>query len=109
MGGVMKPTEVSSLQKANAILQQWNRQHYRAALLVVVPVLAGFVLAECAPPVPGSIGMAVGPALGLTLGLALIPADFRSRSGSLTPAICLVAAMWIAALCIAVVSFIGRP
>lgn len=108
-GQEMTTPEVSNMQKANAILQQWNRQHYRAALLTAIPVLAGFVLAEYAPPVLGNIGMAVGPAIGLSIGLALIPGDLRSRSGSLIPAICLVAAMWTAAFCVVVLSLIGRP
>jgi hypothetical protein len=108
IGEVMTTPEVPYLHKAHAFLQEWNRQHYRASILIVIPVLAGFVLAEVPPPVLGNIGMAVGPAIGLTIGLALIPRDFRSRSGSLTPAMWLVAAMWIAALGIVVLSLIGR-
>jgi len=104
----MTTHEVSNLQKANVFLQEWNRQHNRASILMAIPILAGFVLARFAPPVLGNIGMAAGPAIGLTIGLALIPRDFRSRSGSLTPAIWLVAAMWIAALGTVVLSLMGR-
>jgi hypothetical protein len=100
----MQHNEVPNLQKGNAILKAWNRQHCRAALLMAIPLLAGFVFAHFAPPVLGNLGMAVGPALGLTIGLALIPEDFRGRTGSLTQAIWLVAAMWMAALGMVVLS-----
>jgi hypothetical protein len=107
-GQVMITPEVSNLQKANGFLQVWTRQHNRAAILMAIPLLASFVVARFTPPVLGNIGMAVGPAIALTIGLAMIPRDFRSRSGSLTPAIWLVAAMWIAALGTVVFSLTGR-
>ena len=50
--------------------------------------------------------MAVGAAMGLTLGVSLIPEVFRSRRGSLKPAVCLVTAMWIGAIVTAVLSVI---
>jgi hypothetical protein len=108
---MMITPEVLNLQKANAIQKAWNRQHKRAAVLMAIPLLAGFVCARLAPPVLGNIGMAVGPAMGLTIGLALIPEDFRSRSGSLTPAVWLVAAMWVAAAVITALTLIwsGAP
>lgn len=104
----MMAPEGSDLQKADAIQKVWSRQHNRAAVLMAIPLLAGFACARFAPPVLGNIGMAVGPAIGLTIALALIPRDFRSRSGSLTPAIWLVAAMWVAAAVITALTLIGE-
>jgi hypothetical protein len=106
-GQVVNTDEISNLEKANAILQAWTRQHNRAGLLMAIPLVAGFVLAQSVPPALGNIAMVVGPAIALTLGLFLIPTDFRSRSGSLTPAICLVTGMWIAAVAVAVFSLVG--
>jgi hypothetical protein len=100
--------EITNLQKAIAIQKAWNRQHNKAALLMAIPLLAGFFCARFAPPVLGNIGMAFGPAIGLTIGLVMLSRDWRSRSGSLTPAICLVAALWLSAVVVTVLSLIGR-
>jgi hypothetical protein len=96
--------EVSDLEKANAHLQAWTRQQITASLLMAIPLVAGFVLAEFAPAALGNTAIPLGCAIGLTIGVCVIPKDFRSRSGSLTPAISLVTALWISAVSIAVFS-----
>ena len=96
--------EVSDLEKANAHLQAWKRQKITASLLMAIPLVAGFVLAEFAPAALGNTAISLGCAIGLTIGVCVIPKDFRSRSGSLTPAISLVTALWISAVSIAVFS-----
>lgn len=103
----MKTIEVENLEKANHSCQEWNRQHHRAALFMAVPLIFGFLAARIAPPTVGNISMAVSSAMAFSLGVCLIPNDFRSRSGSLTPAMGLVAALWIAALVTAVVTLLG--
>jgi hypothetical protein len=96
--------EVSDLEKAIAHQQAWTRQQITASLLMAIPLVAGFVLAEFAPAALGNTAIPVGCAIGLTIGVCVIPKDFRSRSGSLTPAISLVTALWISAVSIAVFS-----
>jgi len=105
----MSIRQVADLQEGNRGLQDWRKQHHRAALLMAVPLAVGFALARFAPPAVGNIAMAFCPAISLTAGLSVIPADFRSRSGSLTPALCLVTAMWVVAIGAAVFSLAGRP
>ena len=96
-----------ALKRANAILQTWTRRHNQAGVLMAIPLVAGFVMMSLLPSALSDIVMAVAPASALTTGMFLIPEDFRSRRGSLTPAICLAAAMWAAALIVALFRFIG--
>lgn len=103
----MKTIEEQKLEDTNHFLRAWNKQHYKAGLFVAIPSIAGFLAAQIVPSPFGIIAMAVGPAIGLSIGVRLIPNDFRSRSGSVTPAICLVVAMWIAALVTTVSSLLG--
>ena len=71
---------------------------------IVAVVLLLFVL----PRYLGSAAMIVGCAVLMSAYLAAIPKRLRSRSGSLAPAIWLVALMWIAAALILKLSLIGQ-
>ncbi len=48
-------------------------------------------------PLYGGIAVMVGCASILSAYVAVLPGHFRSRSGSMMTATCLVAAMWVAA------------
>jgi len=50
----------------------------------------------------------IGCATGLSAYVAVLPESFRSRSGSMVPATCLVAAMWVAAAVITVLTLMGE-
>ena len=102
----MTTSEVQNFEKANAILRAWTKRHNEAALSIASPLIASFILARFFPSAFGTVAMAVGAAMGLTLGVSLIPEVFRSRRGSLKPAVCLVTAMWIGAIVTAVLSVI---
>jgi len=106
-GKAMETSEVQTLEKANAILRTWTRQHNQAAVLMAIPLVAGFIMRSSFPSALTDVVMTVAAAISLTTGVLLIPEDFRSRRGSLTPAICLVAAMWAAALIVALFCLIG--
>jgi len=106
-GNAMETSEVQTLKKANAILRTWTRRHNRAGVLMAIPLVAGFIMMSAFPSALTDIVMAVAPAIALTTGMFLIPEDFRSRRGSLIPAICLVAAMWAAAIVVALFRLIG--
>jgi hypothetical protein len=56
----------------------------------------------------GSIAMVVGCASILSAYVAVLPESFRSRSGSMMTACCLVAAMWVAAAVITVLTLMGE-
>jgi hypothetical protein len=62
-----------------------------------------FVLPRC-----GTIALMVGCASILSAYVAVLPEHFRSRSGSMMAATCLVAAMWVAAAVITALTLMGE-
>ena len=56
----------------------------------------------------GSIAVMVGCASILSAYVAVLPESFRSRSGSMMTASCLVAAMWVAAAVITALTLMGE-
>ncbi len=56
----------------------------------------------------GSVAMIVGCASILSAYVAVLPESFRSRSGSMMTGYCLVAAMWVAAAVITVLTLMGE-
>ena len=56
----------------------------------------------------GSMAVMVGCASMLSVYVAVLPGSFRSRSGSMVAATCLVAAMWLAAAVITVLTLMGE-
>ena len=56
----------------------------------------------------GGIAVMVGCASVLSAYVAVVPEQFRSRSGSMTTAICLVAFMWVAAAVITAMTLTGQ-
>lgn len=56
----------------------------------------------------GGIAIMVGNASVLSLLVLGLPESFRSRRGSLTPAICLVAAMWLGAAVTTALTLMGE-
>ncbi len=103
----METTEVQTLKKANDILQTWTRRHNRAGVLMAIPLVVGFTVTNVFPSALSDIVLAVAPAIALTTGILSIPEAFHSRRGSLTTAICLVAAMWAAALLVTLFRVLG--
>ena len=88
--------------------QTQNRQQTQAGLvLVVVAVATLFILPEYLTPPYDVMSMGFGSAAILTVFLYLYPESFRSRGGSLVPAFCLVAALWLLAVVSTVLSLIG--
>jgi hypothetical protein len=106
-GNAMETSEVQNLKKANAILRTWIRQHNQAAVLMAIPLVAGFVMMNFFPSALSDVVLAVAPTIALTTGIILIPEDFRSRRGSMTFAICLVGVMWVAALIVSLIRLLG--
>lgn len=59
-------------------------------------------------PQYGGIAVMVGSASILSVYVAVVPERFRSRSGSVFTAICLVVSMWIAAAAITAMTLSGH-
>lgn len=57
----------------------------------------------------GAAAMMVGCATVLSACVSAKPDQFRSRSGSLTAAVALVGAIWMAAVVLVVLSLTGQP
>jgi hypothetical protein len=70
--------------------------------------LACFVAILFVLPHYGLEAMMIGSALVLAAYLAVNPDRFRSRSGSLTAAVCLVTVMWMAATVLIWLSLMGK-
>jgi hypothetical protein len=85
-----------------------TRQQNRAGLLLLITIVVLFILPQFIPSPFGEMVMVFGSAIVLTTYVYLQPDSFRSRSGSLTMAICLVTAMWLGAVVVTVISLIGR-
>jgi len=75
--------------------------HPYFAMLCVVCLL--FIL-----PRYGSVAVMVGCASILSAYVAVLPESFRSRSGSMMAATCLVAAMWVAAAVTTALTLMGE-
>ena len=56
----------------------------------------------------GSVAVMVGCAIILSAYVAVLPEQFRSRSGSMVAATCLVAGMWMAAAVITALTLMGE-
>ena len=74
---------------------------------MVVAVAILFILPEYLTPPFDVMFMGLGAAAMFTVFSYLYPDSLRSRSGSLVPAYCLVAALWVLAVVSTVVSLIG--
>lgn len=104
---LQKPEDLNVPEDANDILQEWNRRHHLAGLYMSIPLVGGVLLATmCSSPV-SDIAMSIASALGLTVGVSVIPDSFRSRRGSLKPALCLIAVMWLMALLVTIIQLFG--
>ncbi len=97
-----------ALEAGRAWQRENNKQQSKAALLLIPGMVVMFILLEYVPSPFDSIAMAIGAAISFTVFFFLETESLRSRRGSLIPAICLVAAMWLFAAITVVVSLIGR-
>jgi len=103
----MKASEVQNLETAAVFLREQEKEQYKGAISVALTIVVIFILPEFVPSPFDVIVMGFGSAILLTALVLSKPASFRSRSGSLIPAICLGAAMWLFAAVTTVISLIG--
>ena len=105
----MKASDAQSIEVTNAArLQRFRaQQESKLGILLVCNVILLFILPEYFPSPFDSIAMGIGAAISFTIFFFLKSESLRSRRGSLIPAICLVAAMWIFAAVTTVISLIG--
>ena len=101
--------ENNKQQNKVALLQRLRAQQETklGILLLVCNVVLLFILPQYFPSPFDSIAMGIGAAISFTIFFFLKPESLRSRRGSLIPAICLVAAMWLFAAVTTVISLIG--
>ena len=94
----MKSSEVEDMEKAVAFLKAHNREQIRSVLAMALTVAIVLVLPHFVPSPFDGMVMGFGSAICLTAYVWLKPDTFRSRSGSLTTAKCLVAELWLFAV-----------
>ena len=99
--------ELNAPEGANTAQQEWNRRQHLAGLYMAIPLIVGFLIATEFPPPVSEIAMGIASALGLTVGVCVIPDSFRSRRDSLKPAFCLIAAMWLLAAFVTLLQLTG--
>ena len=105
----MNNPKTHSNDAANVARQQTlNRQQTMAGLaLLAVAVVILFILPEYLSSPFDVMVMGFGSATLMTIYLHMYPESLRSRGGSLLTAFCLVAAMWLLAVVVMVVSLVG--
>ena len=105
----MKTPETQGIEDARALfLAAHARQQRKAALVALLTLVAIYVLPELAPSPYDGVMRIVGAAASFSACVALFPQSLRSRSGSLAPALCLSAALWVAAIVVTVLSLLGE-
>lgn len=88
--------------------QPRNRQHTQAGVVFVAATVAIlFIIPQYLASPYAGMTMSFGSAALLTVLLYLQSESFRSRRGSLVPAICLVIALWLLAAVSTALSLIG--
>lgn len=105
----MKALDAETIEADRAaFLRECKRRQKRGALLSAIAIVVLFILPLFIPSPFGVMVMGFGSAILMTTYVYLQPESFRDRGGSLIAAICLVTAMWIAAVISTVFSLIGR-
>ena len=107
-----KPMKTNEAQKNEetkaAFLAAQTKQQTKAAFLCLLALFVVFVVPRFVPAPFGLIVMLVGGAASFSASCYLFPQSLRSRSGSLTPAFCLLAFVWLCAAVTILLSLVGR-
>jgi hypothetical protein len=104
----LKTTGAQKIEEAKAaFLAASSRRQTRAALLTMLTVVVVVIVPRFVPAPFDVVVMMVGGTILLSANLSLFPDSFRSRGGSLAPALGLVGAMLVAAVVITVLLLSG--
>ena len=105
---LMKTNEAQQIEATkSAFLAAQTKLQIQAAFLNLLIWIVVFVLPGFLPAPFDQIVMGVGCAVSFTAYFCLFPQTLRSRSGSLVPAYCLLAFVWLAAAVGILVSLFG--
>lgn len=103
----MKNDEIRNMEHGLAFSRQFAKQQFQSTVAMFVSAaLALFVTGVVAPGISG-LGLAIAAATGLSVGVWCQPNEYRSRNGSLTLAILLIAGMWTVPVIVLLISFFG--
>ena len=103
----MTDREIQNLDAGIALSRQFAKQQMQAALVVGVSAALTFFLTHLFAPGISGLGLAIGAATGLTVGVWCQPDSYRRRNGSLLLAFVLIAFMWTAPVLILLTTFAG--
>jgi hypothetical protein len=105
---MMNTTEVQRIEEAKAsFLAAQTEQQVRAAYLGMLALFVIFVLPRFVPAPFDQIIMVAGAAASFSAYFCLFPQTLRSRRGSLAPAFCLLAFVWLCAAVTILLSLLG--
>jgi len=105
----MKTNEVQKIEETKAaFLAAQTKQQTKAAFLCLLALFVIFILPRLVPAPIGLIIMGVGGAASFSAYFCLFPQTLRSRSGSLVPAFCLLAFIWLCAVVPILLSLFDR-
>jgi hypothetical protein len=94
----MKTNEAQKIEEAKAaFLAAQTKQQTKAAFLGMLTLFVIFIMPRFVPAPFGQVVMAVGAAASFSAYFYMYPQTLRSRSGSLVPAFCLLALIWLCA------------
>jgi hypothetical protein len=106
---MMKTSEVHNIGETKAaFLDAQRKQAIKSWLLCMLALFVIFVLPNFVPAPFDQIVMGVGSATVFSALVSMFPQSFRSRSGSLTPALCLLTFLWLGVTVTTLFSFLGR-
>ena len=102
----MKNSNSANKGEGIALSQQFAKQQLRNAFAMLTSAILAYCVANAVSEGLKSIAVPVAAATGFTVGVCCAPSTYRSRSGSLVPAMVLVAAMWCIPIITTLLSFI---
>jgi hypothetical protein len=91
-----------------AFLAKRAKDQTRAALLCLLTGFLVYVMPRLVPAPFGPIMMAFGGAASFSVFFLMFPQTLRSRSGSLKPALCFLAFVWLCAAISILFQFTNR-
>lgn len=100
----MTNREMQNIEGASALSRQLAKQKLRCAVAMVLSAALAFVVTGVVAPGIDALGLAIGAATGLSVGVWGDPNSYRGRNGSMALALVLLAGMWVVPAVVVLIS-----
>lgn len=101
----MKNDESRNLEHGLALSRKFAKQQFQSTLAMFASAALAFLVTGLVAPGMSGLPLAIAAATGLTVGVFSQPDEYRSRNGSLTLAIILIAGSWAVPVIVLLTSF----